>query len=75
MLDSQPPASGPQPRKRIALICDSLEDNFQSALVEAGLDSTLMIIPGMGHGVMELDKARWAELQRSVVDFFERTLG
>ena len=45
------------------------------ALVEAGLDSTLMIIPGMGHGVMELDKARWAELQRSVVDFFERTLG
>ena len=45
------------------------------ALVKAGLDSTLMIIPGMGHGVMELDKARWAELQRSVVDFFERTLG
>jgi acetyl esterase/lipase len=45
------------------------------ALVEAGLDSTLMIIPGMGHGVMELDEARWAELQRNVIDFFERTLG
>jgi acetyl esterase/lipase len=45
------------------------------ALVEAGLDSTLMIIPGMGHGVMELGEARWAELQRSVVDFFKRTLG
>ncbi|MFL7794623.1 MAG: alpha/beta hydrolase fold domain-containing protein [Anaerolineae bacterium] len=45
------------------------------ALVEAGLDSTLMIIPGMGHGVMELAETRWAELQRSVVDFFERTLG
>lgn len=44
------------------------------ALVEAGLDSTLMIIPGVGHGVMELDEARWAELQRSVVDFFKRTL-
>jgi acetyl esterase/lipase len=45
------------------------------ALVEAGLDSTLMIIPGMGHGVMELDEEHWAELQRNIVDFFERTLG
>jgi acetyl esterase/lipase len=45
------------------------------ALVEAGLDSTLMVIPGMGHGVMELDKEHWAELQRNVVDFFKRTLG
>ena len=45
------------------------------ALVEAGLDSTLMVIPGMGHGVMELGEERWAELQRSVVDFFKRTLG
>jgi acetyl esterase/lipase len=45
------------------------------ALIEAGLDSTLMIIPGMGHGVMGLDVERWAELQRSVIDFFERTLG
>jgi acetyl esterase/lipase len=45
------------------------------ALVEAGLDSTLMIIPGMGHGVMELAEARWAELQQSVIDFFKRTLG
>jgi acetyl esterase/lipase len=44
------------------------------ALVEAGLDSTLMIIPGMGHGAMELDEDRWAELQRSVIGFFERTL-
>jgi acetyl esterase/lipase len=44
------------------------------ALVEAGHDSTLMIIPGMGHGVMELGEERWAELQRSVIDFFKRTL-
>jgi hypothetical protein len=29
----------------------------------------------MGHGVMELTEERWAELQRSVIDFFERTLG
>jgi acetyl esterase/lipase len=45
------------------------------ALVKAGLDSTLTIIPGMGHGVMELDEKRWTELQRGVIDFFERTLG
>ncbi len=37
MNDSVPPASGLQSRKRIALVCDSLEDDFQSALVEASL--------------------------------------
>jgi acetyl esterase/lipase len=45
------------------------------ALVDAGLDSTLMIIPGMGHGVMGLDRERWTELQRNVMGFFKRTLG
>ena len=52
MPDSQAPVSGWQSRKRIALICDSLEDNFQSALVDAGLaagaahDVDLLVVPG-----------------------------
>lgn len=44
------------------------------ALVEAGVESTLMIVPGMGHGVMELGAEQLAEISRSVVDFFARTL-
>jgi len=45
------------------------------ALVEAGLDSTLMIIPGMGHRVTKLRKEHRIKLRRSVIDFFERALG
>ncbi|MEJ2151260.1 MAG: alpha/beta hydrolase [Chloroflexota bacterium] len=45
------------------------------ALVEAGLDSTLMIIPGMGHRVMKLRKEHKIKLRRSVIGFFKRTLG
>jgi acetyl esterase/lipase len=44
------------------------------ALIEAGLDSTLMIIPGMGHRVMKLCKEHKTKLRRGVVDFFKRTL-
>ncbi len=58
MSDPLAPASGVQSRKRLALICDSLEDNFQSGLVDAGLaaaaeyDFDLLVVPGgkLGEG-------------------------
>jgi diguanylate cyclase (GGDEF)-like protein len=52
------PSPSRQSRKRLALICDSLEDNFQSALVEAGLasaaahDVDLLVVPGGKLGEM-----------------------
>jgi diguanylate cyclase (GGDEF)-like protein len=58
MPDSAAPAA-PVPRKpRIALVCDSLEDNFQWALVDAGLAAAqaygvdLIVIPGGKLGEM-----------------------
>lgn len=44
------------------------------ALLKAGVESTLMIIPGMGHGILALGKEQWAELYRSVIHFFQKTL-
>ncbi len=62
------------PRRRIALLCDSLEDTFQAALVEAGLaaaavhDVDLLIVPGgkLGEGraktfVHDLMSPAWAD--------------
>jgi len=47
---------------------------LHQALQEAGVESTLMIRPDMGHDVLSLGKTRRAELYQSVVDFFQRTL-
>ncbi len=59
MPDYGVPASGQSSKRRLALICDSLEDIFQSALVDAGLaaaaahDVDLLVVPGgkLGEGV------------------------
>lgn len=52
MPDAPTPPSSRRTKKRLALVCDSLEDNFQAELVEAGLaaaaahDVDLIIVPG-----------------------------
>ena len=52
MLASRARSSNSSSRPRIALLCDSLEDTFQSELVDAGLaaaavyDVDLLIVPG-----------------------------
>ena len=74
MSASRARAPTPRSRHRIALICDSLEDNFQSALVVGGLaaaaahDVDLVIVPGGKLGdaggksfIHSLISAKWAD--------------